>query len=160
VSHVFCCVTTFIFLAHYPFSTHNSFGLSRKIEEGATEHQTKQKQGPARWWAIECIKKGTFSEKTEVWAWAVTAWETHNSAQVPYGKEPTIEVVRQVLGGRRLDYPEKIPPPIRELYMSCMAEAAGKRPTFAKCVEVMDEIVDGEGDEVVYASLAGVLEGM
>jgi Protein tyrosine and serine/threonine kinase len=134
--------------------------LSRKIEEGATEHQTVQKQGPARWWAIECIKKGTFSEKTEVWAWAVTAWETHNSAQVPYGKEPTIEVVRQVLGGRRLEFSEKVPAPIAKLYLSCMDAAAGKRPTFAKCVEVMDDIADEDGEEVVYASLASVLDGM
>jgi predicted Ser/Thr protein kinase len=93
------------------------FGLSRQIEAGSTEHHSKTASGPARWMSVESIRKGLFSEKSDVWSFAVCAWECHNRAEVPYGKETaTIQVVREILAGRRLQYGDAIPDRARDLY--------------------------------------------
>jgi serine/threonine protein kinase len=39
------------------------FGMSRIV--GNSDHHSKTTIGPARWYAIECIKKSRFSEKSE-----------------------------------------------------------------------------------------------
>jgi c-src tyrosine kinase len=119
------------------------------------DHQSKSTTGPVRHMAIESIKRGKYSEKSDVWAFAVTAWEVHNRAETPYGRDISgIDAVRKVIAGDRLQYPESLPEGVRDLYQRCMAVSPTKRPSFADCVGCLDELSTTE--EIVYASLAGI----
>jgi Protein tyrosine and serine/threonine kinase len=127
------------------------FGMSRTLEQGAEAHKTASAFGAARWMAVEAIKRSVFSEASDVWAFAVTAFECLTQGATPYGKNnPTMNVVREVIKGtRRLEFPETIPTHIDALLLSCLDLKPSKRPTFA---EIVDRMEDDE--EIVYADLS------
>jgi serine/threonine protein kinase len=112
-----------------------------------------------RWMAPESLRKGIFSEKSDVWSFAVTAWEVLNQGSTPYGRSvKTLDVGRQVLKGFRLSYPDTLEVSLEELFLKCMAAKPADRPAFADVVTQLDL---AEGAEIVYASLAtfGTLDG-
>jgi serine/threonine protein kinase len=134
------------------------FGLSRKLEEGLEEHNSKSSVGPVRWYAPECIKRSKFSEKSDVWAYAVTIGEC-DGGKVPYGnKMRSMDVAREVIAKRGgvtfegLDLPDTI----EHALSSCFAFHPRDRPTFAHLVSTFED-AEAE-DEVVYASLARVMQ--
>ena len=50
------------------------FGFSRKVGDDK-EGKTYNNVGPIRWMAPECIAYNRYSEKSDVWAFGITAWE-------------------------------------------------------------------------------------
>lgn len=102
--------------------------------------------------APETIRKGIYSEQSDVWAWGVTAHETFNRGAIPYGKKkPTIEVVRQILNdGLRLEFPEDLSADLESLFEQCFATEASERPSFREIINVFNS----SADEVIYADLS------
>ena len=101
--------------------------------------------------APETIRKGTYSQASDVWAYGVTVVEFCSGGAVPYGKKvPTMEVARLVISqdGPRPEIPGKIfEGSTRDTLVKCFEYNAADRPSF-------DDIVDCFEDEVVYASLS------
>jgi Eph receptor A1 len=59
---------------------------------------------------LEAIKKRRFTEKRDVWAFGVTAWELLTDGEVPYGFITSTEAVAERLcGGERLTRPDECP---------------------------------------------------
>jgi serine/threonine protein kinase len=131
----------------------SDFGLSRKIEDAATEHLSASSVGPAKWMAIESLKKGASSEKSDVWSFAVFAFEVFSNGGVPYGKLSAVEAVRKVMDGARLEFPETCPSQCRELLGRCMREKPEARPTFQQCFDELSDSGLGE-----YQSLKSVMD--
>jgi Protein tyrosine and serine/threonine kinase len=128
------------------------FGMSIALEGDA--HHSKSTVGPVRYMALEAIQKGRYSEKSDVWSFAVVAWEVFNRGSTPYGKDkPLMQVVREVMAGTRLQYPDgACSDKLSEFLGTCMLKDAGSRPKFA---DIVDFFAKGEdAGEVVYASLA------
>lgn len=133
------------------------FGMSRQLDDASQQHQTKSTAGPVRWMAMETIRSGTFSEKSDVWSFAVTAWETLNQGQIPYGDNLTsLEAAHKVMKGKRLYFPDTIPKRLRTMFESCMEADPGNRPSFSRIVKRMDSMegVDSGEEEIVYADLS------
>ena len=58
---------------------------------------------PTRWLAPEAIRKGRYSEKSDVWAFGVLCWEVATNIDIPYFEKPDDESVSaHVMGGGRL----------------------------------------------------------
>jgi serine/threonine protein kinase len=127
------------------------FGMSRHLAD-SQEHQSNTTTMPVRWMSIEAIKHGTFSEASDVWAWAITAYEVASMGAVPYGTEQTtIAITREVLTGMRLQYPSSVGAEDAHLYGTAMGEAPEDRPTFEEIVHTLD--TSGDPDHP-YASLS------
>lgn len=62
----------------------SDMGLARAVDEST---QTYTSQGgdpvPLRWTAVEAIEKYLYSEKSDVWAFAITAWEIFAMGSMP-----------------------------------------------------------------------------
>ena len=58
---------------------------------------------PTRWLAPEAIRKGRYSEKSDVWAFGVLCWEVATNIDIPYFEIPDDKGVSiHVTGGGRL----------------------------------------------------------
>ena len=57
---------------------------------------------PLKWLAIECIQKGLYSHKSDVWSFGVTIWEL-----LTYGKKPFTNVSAR--GGFQTSFSQNLP---------------------------------------------------
>ena len=110
------------------------FGMSRNLYES---HYYKIKGNailPIRWMATECFY-GTFSEKTDVWAYGITLWELFTLAkEKPYPHLADSEVVDDAVN-RAADRfihpkPPACPQPVYEVMLRCWVTDRKQRATF------------------------------
>ena len=94
---------------------------------------------PFRWMPPEALQRRRFSEKSDVWAYGVTAWELLTDGQMPFAFITSAEAVAErVCGGERLKRPGECPDALWALMQRMWAERPADRPTF---VEVADALV-------------------
>jgi serine/threonine protein kinase len=90
---------------------------------------------PFRWMSPEAILRRR-SEKSDVWAFAVTVWEMFTNRLVPYTfVSSDTEVGQRVSAGHRLERPmtpTECPPGIFGVMLKCWEQEAEDRPTFAE----------------------------
>jgi hypothetical protein len=92
--------------------TVNGYSATHKVVQDDTM--------PIRYLAPEALKKKKFSEKSDVWAFGVLAWELLTDGVLPYFEKPSDEsVIAHVMGGGKLS-----------------------RPTYAECPELSDGLWD------------------
>jgi len=107
---------------------------------------------PFRWMSPEAIQKHRWSEKSDVWAFAVTVWEMFTHGMVPYHLiSSDSEVASRVIAGARLERPLspcECPEGVFAILQRCWAGRAADRPTFADVKHLMMEVVkvEREGD--------------
>ncbi|EGT51440.1 hypothetical protein CAEBREN_05957 [Caenorhabditis brenneri] len=77
------------------------FGLSR---EGVLYVMDMTKKVPIRWLAPETLKTGTYTPKTDVFAFGIMAWEITENGKEPYPDMKVAEVVMFVRGGNRMRF--------------------------------------------------------
>ena len=97
---------------------------------------------PLKWSALEVLEKGTFSEKSDVWAFGVVVWEIFTRGAIPYGLLRDWEGLKTyLLNGNRLEMPADCTPELFELMMQCWHDEIEKRPTFFYLVGQFDNFV-------------------
>lgn len=115
----------------------SDFGLSRK----ATVYQMDLgKKVPIRWLAIETLTTGSYSQKTDVWAYGVMCWEIYSGAQEPYTGMTAAEVNKKVREGHRLQLAPEVNPKIQKMVTSCWMDNANDRPTMTEISEVLQRV--------------------
>ncbi|KAL6043337.1 Non-receptor tyrosine-protein kinase TNK1, variant 2 [Balamuthia mandrillaris] len=62
----------------------SDFGMSRRLNSDT--EVTKSNTGPLKWMPPESLINRQYSEKSDVWAFAVTMWEVANKGAVPYAE--------------------------------------------------------------------------
>jgi hypothetical protein len=91
---------------------------------------------PFRWMSPEAILRRRWSEKSDVWAFAVTVWEMFTHALVPYTFiSSDSEVGQRVVAGHRLERPmtpTECPLGVFGVMLKCWDQEAEARPTFAE----------------------------
>eukprot|EP00040_Diaphanoeca_grandis_P035713 m.225230 g.225230 ORF g.225230 m.225230 type:complete len:903 (+) comp33456_c0_seq1:492-3200(+) len=123
----------------------SDFGLSVSTYGG--NHRTVLNgPKPIRYMAPEALEKSRFSEKTDVWAFGVTAWELLTCGKVPYFidfPEDNI-LMKHVLKGGRLARPEECMDScfdqLWSLIEKCWAHKPAQRPTFAQLSVFLGQI--------------------
>ena len=115
------------------------FGLTHKYDSG---HKYYRQQGvlklSIRWLAIDSFDYKIFSEKSDVWSWAVTMWEVWKGGRQPYGGKKLQEVLRFCRGGGRLAKPAMCMPDFWVLMESCWQKEPASRPDFSSIVKQID----------------------
>jgi len=105
------------------------FGMSRQKHETSNANKTYSGVGPLKWWPPEAIRDRTYSEKADVWSYAVTAWELLAKSE-PYPNVDITEVAMKVVyEGLRLDIPADTDPAIANILRACWQTDPDKRPT-------------------------------
>lgn len=88
---------------------------------------------PVRYMAIESLQRGKFTEKTDIWSFAVLAWELLSRGIIPYYLTAcTTDVITRVVAGVRLPFPKGCNLQLWATLQSCWAERSQDRPNFSE----------------------------
>ena len=80
--------------------------------------------------APELLEDNTFTEKSDVYSYAIVLWEIW-SRQVPWSDLRPMQIMRKVVDKReRPPVPAGMPAELRELMVRAWAHDAAERPTF------------------------------
>lgn len=111
----------------------NLFKSAQGTYVATTEHT------PARWMSLEALAEGTFSHKSDVFAFGVLVWELLSYGRTPWGAFGVVEMIEALRSGDRMPPPAMIAEEVEvKLYAiagRCWAEAPKKRPPFRQLFE-------------------------
>ena len=114
------------------------FGLSRYCED--TYMIQGNKQLPLKWMPPECIRFRKHNFKSDVWMYAVCAWEV-----LSYGKKPFANLrdnyLKALQRGVRLKKPVGCPQPIFNTLQMCWSYEWAARPSFGEVVEQIKAVL-------------------
>eukprot|EP00873_Tetraselmis_striata_P021629 jgi/Tetstr1/441893/TSEL_030102.t1 len=115
------------------------FGMAREweLQQDQAEGDEERKMLdciPVRWAAPEVFRDGTWSEKSDVWAFGVTMWEIFASGEEPFvrdlGDVSNETIIQHVISGNYLSRPSVCPPLVYGIMKACWAYEVENRPTF------------------------------
>lgn len=69
------------------------FGLTVNTNTGRTHAYVTGGPLPTRWLAPEALRKGRYSEKSDVWSVGVLCWEVATNVDIPFFEKPDDEAV-------------------------------------------------------------------
>jgi len=134
-------ILVFSFDASNPAATRvkiTDFGLSVDRLYQTHAYGAQDEDVPFRWMPPEALKRRRFTEKSDVWAFGVTAWELLTDGEVPYAFIASTEAVAErVCSGERLTRPGECPDALWALLQRMWAECPADRPTFVAVAEAL-----------------------
>ncbi|CAD6196192.1 unnamed protein product [Caenorhabditis auriculariae] len=114
----------------------SDFGLSR---EGTIYQMDMKKKVPIRWLAPETIKSGIYTQKTDVFAFGVMAWEIFENGKEPYPGMSVAEVAGQVTTGYRMPFNSEVCPDLaKHLTKRCWSENSNDRHEMPELRKYLD----------------------
>ncbi|GFO06236.1 hepatocyte growth factor receptor [Plakobranchus ocellatus] len=119
------------------------FGLARDVYEKEYYSASNRKALlPVKWMAPECLEKGTYSAKSDVWSFGVVLWELMTRGLKPYPEVDNWDIARYLKAGRRMPHPNYCPDPLYEIMLECWQWLPTDRPTFSELVEKIRTMVE------------------
>ncbi|PIO58255.1 hypothetical protein TELCIR_20313 [Teladorsagia circumcincta] len=103
--------------------------------------------------ALEALKFYEFSEKTDVWAFAILLFEIFSLGDVPYPTVQPIDMISYVEQGNRPPQPEKCPDEIFKLMTRCWKADPNDRPTFAEIRGELTILLNIDDESYGYLNL-------
>lgn len=117
------------------------FGLSRHLYDNTYYRTNKFCKLPVRWMAPECLEKGIYTDKTDVWSYGVLVWELLTRGVIPYPHLENAEILYHLKKGRRLDQPKYCPHALYLILLKCWSEEPNERLDFVELIYEINEII-------------------
>ena len=119
------------------------FGLSRLKEEDAGMTAC----GTPAWTAPEVVRMENYTEKIDVYSFAIVLWELVMRDE-PYSGEGGIQIAYAAAEqGLRPDIPDHIPRPYAQLMKECWADSPDDRPGFGQILTRLFGMMKAEGNK-------------
>jgi len=119
----------------------SDFGLSRSVQNSYYLATSSKMKFPFKWTAIEAVKFGRYSEKSDVWSYGILLYEIFEFGMEPYVGLSNEETITRVSEGYRLPCPASCPKPIyEEVMLPCWNDDPNKRPSFKQIFERLSRI--------------------
>ncbi|XP_064600723.1 ALK tyrosine kinase receptor-like [Liolophura sinensis] len=128
------------------------FGMARDIYRADYYKKGGRAMLPVKWMPPEAFMDGIFTSKTDVWSFGVLLWEVFSMGLMPYPGRSNQDVMEFVTGGGRMDPPDKCPPPVYDIMMSCWHVLPERRPSFPTLIKRLLSCL--QNDEVLRAPMA------
>lgn len=103
---------------------------------------------PIKWLALESIKRKTFNTSTDVWSFGVFMWELFSLSSVPYPGIATVDLLRLLEEGFRLERPMYATKEIFKIMKSCWRESPLRRPTFTQLSHLLAQHISPDIKQV------------
>ncbi|CAL8096152.1 unnamed protein product [Orchesella dallaii] len=122
-----------------------NFGVGQRqnIQDSYAKQLTKQVL-PLAWMAPETIRYYSYTEKSDVWSFAITLWEIYTLGDIPY-KDGNFRVDEKfwtlLLQDVRPSRPQHINDFMWDLLKSCWSFSPNQRPTFSKIKSFLERTV-------------------
>jgi serine/threonine protein kinase len=123
----------------------SDFGMARSVDgtESGAEQQTKASIGPVRWMAPEQLERLAYSKASDVFAFGVLLYEIF-ARSAPWPGLANVNVITQVITGKRMELPQTVPTGAREIIGQCWAHAATERPSMQVVVADIATVLNDE----------------
>lgn len=95
--------------------------------------------GTTGWVAPEVLAEEGYTEKADVYSFAIILWELL-TRKIPYAGKNTMQVVRSVDRGERLAIPDYCPPEYAQLISDCWATDPAQRYSFVEVLQKMEKM--------------------
>eukprot|EP00026_Physarum_polycephalum_P001472 Phypoly_transcript_01474.p1 GENE.Phypoly_transcript_01474~~Phypoly_transcript_01474.p1 ORF type:complete len:947 (+),score=238.69 Phypoly_transcript_01474:130-2970(+) len=95
--------------------------------------------GTTGWVAPEVLAEQGYTEKADVYSFAIILWELL-TRQIPYAGKNTMQVVRSVDRGERLQIPPTCPPDYAKLINHCWDTDPSARPPFTSILVTLERM--------------------
>jgi len=118
------------------------FGLSRDLNQHDYYRSQQHSELPLKWMAPESIKYHTYSEKSDVWAFGITIWETMTRAVAPYATVDPIYIIDHLERGNRMEKPRHCPDSLYKVMKACWTFQPQSRPLFSQLFTKIGQIYD------------------
>ncbi|CAF0926691.1 unnamed protein product [Rotaria sp. Silwood1] len=111
------------------------FGLARDLTQ--TYYYRKQTDGrvPVKWMSPEALFDRKFSTKSDVWSFAILAWEIMTYGGTPYPSIAAEQLFDYLKNENRMNQPANCPNEIFQLIELCWTFKESLRPTFTQICE-------------------------
>lgn len=114
------------------------FGLARDIYITDYYKVGNPTMLPYRWLALESIRYGKFTTKSDVWSFGVMMWEVFTYGQKPWCELSIPEMVAKIESGDRLPYPQGCPDEIYQLMLhGCWKLDESERYDMTKICDIL-----------------------
>ena len=124
-----------VLLNNLLFPILTDFGLSKSQDEIQQNRNNSQKCGTLFFMAPELFKDNAYSEKTDVYAFAILVYEIITK-KVPYNGLNSLYIIYHVVNDNlRPELDDTVPIAYRELIESCWNQDPEKRPTFKNIID-------------------------
>ncbi|VDO84728.1 unnamed protein product [Heligmosomoides polygyrus] len=108
----------------------SDFGLGRYADSAL--YTARGGRLPFKSMALEALKLYEFSEKTDVWAFAILLFEIFSLGDVPYATVQPMDMISHIAEGNRPPQPEKCPDEVYNIMKKCWDADPNNRPVFAE----------------------------
>ena len=127
----------------------SDFGLSRKIEVNDAYRQGGVAMLPVRWMAPECMSDGRFSVHSDIWSFAICAWEIYSGSIIPYSTLSNSQILDSLMDGVRLNRPMLMPESIYTLCIECWHIDDDERPSHGEIQLALECAMQSESDDTI-----------
>lgn len=118
----------------------SDFGLSRT---GTYVNFGTKSKLPFRWLSIEAMNERIFSNKSDVWSYAIVLWEIGTLGEVPYSDlKDYVEIMAFLMSGKRLPKPDSLSIEIYSLMERCWLKKPEQRPDFSEIVKLLERLTE------------------
>ena len=113
------------------------FGLSRRVGSENDYYTSSGGMLPLRWTAPEAVLYQKFSEKSDVWSYGMTLYETWSLGERPWGDATNQEIIDALSLGKSISPPRGCPEVVGRVMMETWKHDKQDRPTFTQVREML-----------------------
>ncbi|WKX88720.1 hypothetical protein Q1695_008385 [Nippostrongylus brasiliensis] len=129
----------------------SDFGLGRYADSAL--YTARGGRLPFKSMALEALKYYEFSEKSDVWAFAILLFEVFSFGDVPYAAIQPTDMISHVEQGNRPEQPERCPDEIFALMTKCWRADPIDRPTFSEARSELTILLNTDDESYGYLNL-------
>ncbi|WKX88718.1 hypothetical protein Q1695_008385 [Nippostrongylus brasiliensis] len=129
----------------------SDFGLGRYADSAL--YTARGGRLPFKSMSLEALKYYEFSEKSDVWAFAILLFEMFSFGDVPYAAIQPADMISHVEQGNRPEQPERCPDEIFALMTKCWRSEPKDRPTFSEIRSELTILLNTDDESYGYLSL-------
>ncbi|XP_046621164.1 uncharacterized protein LOC124305627 [Neodiprion virginianus] len=118
------------------------FGLSKSLQEDDSCKDEGNDPLPVKWMAIESLKDGIFSVKSDVWSFGVVLWELFSLAKTPYPEVNPENMCKTLIDGYRMKQPKYAPKSIYRMMLQCWEANPSDRPSFVDLESSIGDLIE------------------
>lgn len=124
------------------------FGMAKKLGSCGYYKVKPDENIPIRWTAPDVMENLKFTEKSDIWSFAVCLYELFSLAKTPYEAVENENLIDYLNNGGSLENPEYGPKEVCKFMQKCVNLNPQNRPKFADCVKFFINKLDRFGPQI------------